>query len=140
MTSRLRLLTGVLVGPVLLALFFVATSPTQPLFYTLYSYVLAQALFWSAAIATKSVRRRLRLRAFPQIVAVMGSFSLALMFLFAAPFAIVGTNYAWRFVARDTFGRGSGGELYSLRGYCGSSVASCLARCLTCVGHLRHLR
>jgi hypothetical protein len=104
MTSRLRLLTGVLVGPVLLALFFVATSPTQPWFYTPYSYVLAQALFWPAALATKSVRRRLRLRAFPQIVAVMGGFSLMLMFLFAVPFAIVGTNYAWRFVARDTFG------------------------------------
>src|ERR1700691_1680617 len=53
MTSRLRLLTGVLVGPVLLALFFVATSPTQPWFYSLYSYVLAQALFWPAALATK---------------------------------------------------------------------------------------
>jgi hypothetical protein len=66
--------------------------------------LLAQALFWPAALATKLVRRRLRLRAFPQIVAVMGGFSLVLMFLFAVPFAIVGTNYAWRFVARDTFG------------------------------------
>jgi hypothetical protein len=83
---------------------------TLPL--TLAAYALAHLLFWPPAVATTFVGRRLQLKSMPQLVLLMGGFSLVMSLVLGIPFVLfthVAPSYGWHREIRDALDLGVAG-------------------------------
>src|SRR5438046_448843 len=95
-----------LAAPVFLALFFVATTPSEAQVSTglLWSgyYVLAHLFFWPPVIVTTYLGRRFRISSMSNMAALMGLCSLVMTTALAVvPTLILSSGYAWRTGLRD---------------------------------------
>jgi hypothetical protein len=106
MLTRPRQVFAILLGPVLLLLFFIATVPSDAqssIAYVLFAYALAHICFWPPVLAAKYVGRRLQFNSALSLASLVGGFSLIMALAFATPFVFVhmDVNYGWQAVIRD---------------------------------------
>jgi len=104
---RVRKVIAGLIAPLVLALAIIGTRPGgEPVTraFALFACVLAQMLYWPAALATRAVGARFSRSALPQLVLLMACFSAILSLLCSLPFVyfhLPGSSYGWHEVARD---------------------------------------
>jgi hypothetical protein len=97
---------AIFAAPVFLALFFVATTPSEAqinagLLWAGY-YVLAHLFFWPPALLTQYLGRLFRINSTPHLAALMGTCSLVLTSTFAVvPSLVFISRYTWRTGLRD---------------------------------------
>jgi hypothetical protein len=95
---------AILAAPVFLALFFVATTPSEAKINAglLWAAYLAAVSFWPPALLTNYLGRLFRINSAPQWGALMGTCPFVLTSTFAVvPTLIFSSSYTWRTGLRD---------------------------------------
>lgn len=114
----LRAVLAAVIGPLVLAAFFLATSPQGGAHrgtLIIASIVLAHTLFWPAALATNKLALRMRLTDSWHMAVTMGSISLAVFVLIYIFWAAIDDTFSWKGLLRDSLsGAVASGAAYVL--------------------------
>jgi hypothetical protein len=97
-----------LAAPIVLALFFVVTTPSGTQIGIGYLcggyYALAHLVYWPPALATRYIARRTRFTSMPRAAAVMGMCSLVVALVVGSAAYVLNVKYTLGAVARDALG------------------------------------
>ena len=102
---KLRAVLAALVAPLVLAAFFLATSPEGRPYrpaLIIAAVVLAHACFWPAALITNTIARRMRLTDSWHRAVVMSLVTLGVFVLIYILWTAISGSFSWKGLLRDS--------------------------------------